>query len=294
MTWLLTILGILCILVAARDVLNTLFNPAGKLHLTHYLMLGVWHAFRPLASRQSAFQPITGFAALFTVVGTWMLLMVLGWALIYLPHMPGDFLLSFDYDQPGTNRLIVSIYLSMVTLVTLGFGDIVPTASGLRLITPLEGFVGFGLVTAGISWFLSINPVLSRRRILAYQITLLHEDATRYDGEGIVFDVSTREQLFQQLTSQVINVNRDLVQFPVTYYFHDTDPRASISTALPFLLQLARSEQSTDDGSSVSARTQAAMLEQAINDYLDTIAISFLGMAGRPPDTVLQAYMHEH
>src|SRR3982751_6479784 len=85
--------------------------------------------------------------------------------------MPESFNLGSGVDP--SHPFVDSFYMSMATLSTVGFGDVAPATIALRLITPLEALLGFGLLTASISWLLSIYPVLSRRRSLAYEINLL-------------------------------------------------------------------------------------------------------------------------
>lgn len=41
------------------------------------------------------------------------------------------------------SRVIGCLYMSMVTMSTLGFGDFVPTSARLRIVTPLEASFGF-------------------------------------------------------------------------------------------------------------------------------------------------------
>jgi hypothetical protein len=62
-----------------------------------------------------------------------------------------------------------------VTITTLGFADVIPHAGWLRGVAPLEALLGFGLLSASISWLLLIYPAISRRRSLAYEISLLVE-----------------------------------------------------------------------------------------------------------------------
>jgi|SRR5215211_3245431 len=63
----------------------------------------------------------------------------------------------------------------MVNLTSLGYGDIVPTATGLRYLGPLETLIGLGLLTASISWILILYRVLSDSRTLSDEIALLSE-----------------------------------------------------------------------------------------------------------------------
>lgn len=86
----------------------------------------------------------------------------------------------------------------------------------LRLIVPLEALVGFALLTASVSWLLTVYPALSRRRSLAYEITLLRE-VTRRSGRGdfVRRQAGSAERLFAELLSRLVAVERDLVQIPL-------------------------------------------------------------------------------
>jgi hypothetical protein len=94
--------------------------------------------------------------AFVTVIATWAGLLVLGWALIFWPHMPGSFRFDPNVEAAGSD-LVHALNVSLVTLTTLGFGDITPKAEALRLILPLEALLGFGLLSASISWLVSIT-----------------------------------------------------------------------------------------------------------------------------------------
>ena len=62
--------------------------------------------------------------------------MILGFALMLWPHFPDDYVVS---EGAGRDDGIGdALYLSMVNLTSLGYGDIVTTATGLRYLGPLE------------------------------------------------------------------------------------------------------------------------------------------------------------
>jgi len=86
-----------------------------------------------------------------TIAGAICFYLLLGviWALIYalveLAH-PGSFV---DGGRPvssaiGGHRLLVPelLYLSLVTLSTLGYGDILPVTPPARMLAALEGIIG--------------------------------------------------------------------------------------------------------------------------------------------------------
>lgn len=98
---------------------------------------------------------------------------MLGWALIYWPRMPDLFLYATGLKPTNNAGFLDAIYLSVMTLTTLGYGTITPTADWLRMFGPLEALIGFALLTVSLTWVTSIYPVLRRRRSLARQILLL-------------------------------------------------------------------------------------------------------------------------
>jgi hypothetical protein len=185
-----------------------------------------------------------------------------------------------------------SLNVSLVTLTTLGFGDITPKAEALRLILPFEALVGFGLLTASISWLLLIYPVLARRRSLAYEIWLLRaaEEATQRSVDRLEPDAA--EHIIADLTTRVIEVERDLVNFPITYYFAEGDARFSLPAVAPYLLELGR-RTATEDAPD-RLRLRADLLLRALEDLARTSAERFHGGADGSVDDMLRTYARDH
>ena len=175
--WIALPLGALLIILAIRDILLTLMTATGRGAISRRFMAASWRAIRPFVRRSRPYREIAGPIAFIGVIGVWVTMIVVGWALVYWPFLPDDFLVDFglDLERSSPDNFLAALYFSMIVLTTVGFGDIVPTGQWLRLLVPLEGLVGFGLITAGVSWFLSIFPALSRRRRLTHQIALVRE-----------------------------------------------------------------------------------------------------------------------
>ncbi|MFD9036007.1 potassium channel family protein [Streptomyces sp. NPDC059567] len=96
------------------------------------------------------------------------------WTLIYWPHLPEGFVYS-DVLRPADRvGLLNAVHVSLVTLSTLGLGDIAPTEGWLRVVAPMEGLIGFALLSATVSWILGIHPALARRRALALRLSHLY------------------------------------------------------------------------------------------------------------------------
>src|SRR4051795_9096211 len=256
-----TAVGAAMIALAIRDAFDALFHPEGRATIGRLISRGVWRVLRRTGAEHPLF-PLAGPIALVTVIATWSTLLIVGWALVFLPQMPEQF--RFQGGMPGGSDLTHSLNVSLVTLTTLGFGDITPRGEALRLILPFEALVGFGLLTASISWLLLIYPVLSRRRSLAYEIALLRGAET---GE---LDPAAAEGLYAELTSRLVAVERDLVNFPISYYFAEGDARFSLPAVATYLLDLARRGAGEDQPANV--RLRASLLLTALEDLSVTVA----------------------
>ena len=285
-----TAAGVALIGLVARDAFDALFHAEGRATFSRQITRAVWQVCRLPGTRHGLFS-IAGPVAFVTVLATWAGLLVLGWALVYWPHVPGSFRFDAGVDAAGP-AVVHALNLSLVTLTTLGFGDITPTSEALRLILPLEALLGFGLLSASISWLVSIYPALGRRRSLAYEISLLR--AAEVDGD-LPLDAlppDAAERILAELTSRLIAVERDLVHFPISYYFSAGDPRFSLPAAAPYLLELAR--RGVDEAQPDLVRFRARLLMQAIDDLARTTATRFHGSGATTPEELLHEYARDH
>jgi len=147
------------------------------------------------------------------------------------------------------------------------------------------------LLTAAVSWLLSVYPALSRRRSLAYEIWLLRE-ALGDDGGIVQREGRSAEQLLGELLSRLVAVERDLVTLPISYYFTEREARFSLAGVMPWLLELADRELGED----VPPRTRlrARMLRAAIDDFARTAAERFHSDVPGTTAERLAAYAAEH
>jgi hypothetical protein len=283
-----TAAGVAMIGLAARDVFDALFHPEGRGTFARLISRGVWWLFRRPGPRPRLF-PLAGPVALIAVIATWAGLLLVGWALILWPHVPDGF--SFDQRVGAHGDLLEALHISLVSLTTLGFGDVVPDADALRLIVPLEGLLGFGLLSASISWLLLIYPVLSRRRSLAYEITLLREAESAGESTDQL-EPEAVERLYAELTSRLVAVERDLVSFPISYYFAEEDARFSLAASAPYLLELVRHGET--EAQPIRVRMRARLLRRAVEDLAATTAKRFHRAPAGTTDDVLRAYARDH
>ena len=279
--------GMALIALAVRDIFETLLHPEGRGPIARGAMGAVWSLCH-LPMRRRGVLLAAGPLGLLLVVGVWAALIVLGWALLLWPQLEE----GFHVEGPGGTGFWDAVHLSLTNLTTLGSPEYVPIEDWLRVVVPLEALVGFGLLSASISYLLLIYPALARRRSLAYELHLLQRAARLEHDSHEQADAAASERLYTELTSRVVAVERDLVALPVTYYFAESDERFSLAAASPFLMDIARRGSSIEGEERVRLRAQ--LLLQAIEDLARTTAALFPRTRADSTDAVFAAYARDH
>lgn len=286
MTWTLTLAGFLLVAVVVRDVFHTLFHPIGHGSIAPQVMKLVWWMLR-LFRADRRISAMTGPLGIACVVLAWGVIAVVGWALLYLAQMPDGFAYSSELNPAERHDIFDSLYLSLVTIGTLGFGDIVPATPFLRLIVPLEALFGFMLLTAAVSWVLQIYPALHRRRVVALQLSTLREARRAnpdLDIDSVPTDVLTR------LADAIMEVRNDFTQYGATYYFRDVELDASLASSLVYATELASEAESS---AYPQTRLAGALVTAAVESLTGLLNDEFLGLDG---DTaaVIRGYAEDH
>lgn len=150
------------------------------------------------------------------------MLLVAGFTLILLPLVPDG--ASYASGSPRGAPVVDSLYLSAISASTLGLGDVVIQDPSWRWLAPLEGFLGFGVVTAAITWLTQIYPALSRRRSLSLDVWSRLAD----EKQGSL----PPEAVLRSWAASLAGVTVDLVQNTETFWFREKDPRLSLAPAL--------------------------------------------------------------
>ncbi|MER3389609.1 MAG: ion channel [Microcella sp.] len=275
--------GLLLIAVGWLDVFHTLLNPSGRGFLTRGVFAAAWATTR----RARRARVLAGPGSMVVVIALWSGLQVVGWALVYLPSIPEGF--AYFIDAQGYNPFVEAVYFSTTTLTTLGFGDLVPTASWIRIVAPIQALAGFALLTAAASWFVQMHAALARRRSLALRLTQAREagfgDVIAQPGS----DASTAV-ILESIAASVATVRVDYLQTSESYYFSEADERASLSAGLHVAWQFAlSSSHSADPG----VRAAGAVLTAALHDLADCLRSSFLPGDESTPD-ILGRYSADH
>jgi hypothetical protein len=216
-------------------------------------------------------------------------MLVLGFGLIYYPWYPEGFRTSTGEIPSGSARFLSALYFSFETLITLGYGDLVPNGTAVRFLSATEGLIGFGLLTASVSSIVLLYPVLARMRLLGRRIGYCVK-AQREAGVSIA--ESGSDVLLVALAEDVTNTRIDLVHFPIAYYFATDDVDASVPRWVLQLVRIAREGLSPNAPPNV--RLAAAVLDCALTDFAHHLGERFIDMDSSDREAVFRAVATDH
>lgn len=278
-----TVLGAGLIVLMITDVFHTLLYPHGTGPVCRTIMRGFWLLSRIFRGRAATIAAPLAMAA---VIGAWAALAITGWALVYLPHLPEGYI--YEDGVPQRGDFAEAAYISIVTLSTLGYGEIVPGQPLLRLVAAFQAVTGFGLLTATVSWILQTYPAISRRRALAHHLNLFRE-AAGSDGVSSLDPVHAAG-LLESLAKSVASVSIDLFAFHETYYFHEVKPRSSLPATVAYAQQLAAEAQHSENA---ELQFAGRMLDAALEDLAAVLRGKF-GHPGTTSSAVFDSYEQRH
>lgn len=278
--WFITAVGAVVVLAILVDIFHTLANPGRQGFLSKLVHTAAWRM-----TRRSAW---SGPVAMLAVIGIWGLFAVLGWALIYWPHMPEGF--SFPSGSPAAQdpAFLDALYVSLVTISTLGFGDVFPATGWLRVVNPLEAIFGFALLTVAISWVLQVYPALSRRRALALRLSLLERVGTRDALPDL--EPAVASSILHGLAADIVGARVDLGDYAETYYFREKRRDSSLPGTLGVAHELGTvATQCPHPDVQLAGR----VLLLAVADLLAVVGARFLREPHAGPDP-MDAYFRDH
>lgn len=278
-----TVTGAGLILLMLADVFFTLLYPHGSGPVGRTIMRGFWLLSKRLRGRASTIAAPLAMAA---VIGAWAGLAAIGWALLYLPHLPQGFV--YEAGVPQRGDFAEALYISMVTLSTVGFGEIVAAHPLLRLVAAFQAVTGFGLLTATVTWILQTYPALSRRRAVAHHLNLFKEAA---GPEGLTsLEPRHAAGLLESLARNVASVSIDLLSFHETYYFREVEQRGSLPATVAYAHQLASEAELSENP---ELRFAGRMLHAALDDLAEVLRGKF-GHPGTTSSEVFDSYALHH
>ena len=163
-------IGAAIVVLTLLDVFFTILFPAsGHGPVRKPLAWAVWCVFHSIGTmtsgqRRRNLLSYSG-PVLFTVTfAAWMVLLVIGWAMIYQPAIGTAITASAETTN---SSWALAIYYSGFDFTTLGVGDVSPKTGLYRLLTMTEASVGFAFFSMVITYFLSVYSQLTNRNAFA-------------------------------------------------------------------------------------------------------------------------------
>jgi hypothetical protein len=172
------------------------------------------------------------------LIGSFILVLLTGFALIYLPRMET----GFKVENEAHNSLIFqAFYFSGITLLTIGYGDIVPINGITRIFAVIEGATGIAVISLSITYLLTVYSALERKRAVA--LKFYHQARQGADISGFLSSHFSRGR-FHSLTEFLREATHDLqelleshLEHPVIHYFHPLEVYKGFPRALFFVLE---------------------------------------------------------
>jgi hypothetical protein len=236
--------GLVAVLAVVVDVALSLFHLDASGWLGTRVQRTVWHAAtvgaRRLPDRRRSILAAAGPIMIMATFATWIGLFIVGFALIYWPFLD-RFRTADGVEARGFSA---ALYFSGNTGTVLGFGDITPLSPGLRTVAVVEAALGFALLTAIVTYLISIVSGVTQRNVLGVRL----EDERGPTGDGIEMVLRSLEtESFDDfrdrlagLTASLRGWLETLHQFPILgLYYRSRNPDRDMETMLRTLGEVA-------------------------------------------------------
>jgi len=172
------------------------------------------------------------------VISVFIVMLLTGFALIYLPRLETGFKIN---DAPPSNQIFQAFYISGITFLTVGYGDIVPISPLTRTLAVFEAATGLAIISLSVTYLLSVYTALERKRVIA--LRFYHQARQGADVAGFITSHFARGR-FHSLTEALREATRDLqelleshLEHPVIHYFHPFEVYKGFPRALFVVLE---------------------------------------------------------
>jgi len=246
--------GVALIAWVLNDVFSTVilprptparFRPAGL------LIRSSWRAWRRLADasktadrrerRLGIFAP----AIVMVLLGLWIGLLIVGFGLV-MHALAADI-------QPPLPDLGSAFYFAAISLLTIGYGDFVPSAAAARLTSIAAGGVGLGIVALTITFLFSLYQNFQKRELQV--VTLDARAGAPPSGIALLVtcaafddDAVELEGIFDEWERWSAEVLESHLAYPILMFFRSTHDHESWVSAIGAVLDAATLLLTTVEG----------------------------------------------
>jgi hypothetical protein len=266
--------GVLIILIVLWDAFETTVLPrrvSRRFRLTRIFYRTTWIPFRAIArgfrsgNPRENFLSIFGPLSLILLLVTWAFGLIVGFALLHWG-------LGSRLSVPvGISGFRADLYLSGTTFFTLGLGDVAPTSGASRILTVVEGGMGFGFLALVIGYLPILSQAFSRREatiaLLDARAGSPPTAAELLRRHGSAEGAEALTALFREWERWSAELLESHVSFPVLAYYRSQHDNQSWVAALTTILDVCSLIVSGIEGAPTrDARLAFAMARHAVVD----------------------------
>jgi hypothetical protein len=178
-----------------------------------------------------------------TTVITWAALLIVGFALLYLPGVVRE-MVSTSTSIVGEPAWLNALYLSGAALSTVGFGDITASEPIFQILTVVQSLTGFGLLTLAVTFMLNVQEVLTGGNLLmsslrAEAMSDEHDDAVGYADIVRILEpyfpdegVRDLDHRLASLYDRLLTYREHIHRYPFVYYYRSLRGFKALPTML--------------------------------------------------------------
>jgi len=282
-------LGIAIIGNVLYDVFQSIVVPRptpARFRIARFFSILIWPRWRALGLRLKperrdrwigAYAPVI----VASLLVAWVAGLILGYGLVLFALAP--------HVQPEPKSLWTAMYFAGVSLLTIGYGDIVATGGLARLVVVLAGVTGLGVVALAISFIFSLYSTFQRREA---QVLLLDARAgAPPSGVNLLETVKQLglehepERIFIEWERWAAEVLDTHLAYPLLAFFRSSHDNESWVSALGAVLDAATLVMTTlDEGPKGEAKMLYSIGQHLVDDlsrYFGRPVNREAGRAGR-------------
>ncbi len=275
------VLGIVCLALVFWDAFETIVVPrpsVGPLRIARPLLAWTWRGWRAIGMRvrhglaRDLFYGIYAPAAVVLLLVAWMVLLILGYGLVFLA--------LHDELRPSPGDLGSAMYFAGTSLLTLGFGDVVAAGPLARIVSLTAAATGLGVVALVITFLFSLFGSYQRREVLVVQLGARAKSPpsaaallVTYAKLGMIGELPALFAEWERWAAEVLDTH---VAYPILGYFRSSHDNLSWVSALGAMLDAACLVTTTIRN---VPRGQAKLMRRVGAHFVDDYS-NYLGVRG--------------
>lgn len=245
-------IGTILVLLALADIFLTVLHPRSESSvLSIPVARGVWWLFLNTAARmkrRDRFLSYGGPAIIVAIIGVWVTLLLVGFALIVWPAL-GTGIQKGNGETPSS--FAAAIYYVGFALTTLGTGDLAPQTESQQLLIVLQSILGYSVLTLTFAYVTSVYSNLTSRKVFA--LSLHHSTANIASSAELLArlaaanNINTLSQDISQIAQNLMQLLESNKSYPVLLYFRYSQDYYALPRVLFLTMDLATLINSTLD-----------------------------------------------